>query len=345
MTSNLASTARQPSKASRSRGRLRVVAVRFTPQLLLLFLVIVMLALKPATLSPDNISNVLVNAAPTALLALGAMWVLISGGLDLSAGYGVAMCALVMGGQLQQGSSVPVAVLLALGAGLALGLVNGLLVGVVGMPAFIATLATMVCVQGVTLVLGRIGTVIVDSTALTTLGTGKVGGIPVMVLYAFAVAVVVWFLSRYTKFGLHTYSVGSNREATVGRGVRVVRQDLLIYLFGGLMTAVTAVLLVSHVQIVDPNIAGIDLLLDAFAATILGGTSLFGGRGSVVGTVTGALIISLITTSLITLGVGAHQVQLLKGAMIVVAVVIDALVRALERGNHAISPAPAAEAG
>lgn len=316
-------------------SRVRRGLVRFAPQLLLVLLIVGLLTLQPSTLSPSNVVNILINSAPIAILALGAMWVLIGGKLDLSAGYGVAMCALVLGGSLQRGSSIGTALVEALGAGALLGLANGILVGVIGMPAFIATLATMVCVQGVTLTLGGVGTVIIDDPLLTRLGTGEIGSVPTPIIFATVIAVGVWGLSRFSRFGLRTYGIGSNREATASRGVPTVRQDVLIYIFSGLMTALTAILLVARVQIVDPKIADLSVLLDAFAATILGGSSLFGGRGSVIGTVTGALIISLITTSLVTLGVGAQNVQLLKGVMIVVAVSIDALVRTLERKEQA----------
>lgn len=327
-------------RAAPASHRVRDLVVRFAPQMLLVVLVVALLLVEPSTLRVGNIVNTLIAAAPVATLALGAMWVFIGGGLDLSPGYGVAMCALVLGASLQGGQSLTAAVGLAVLAGLVLGLTNGILVGVVGMPAFIATLATMVCAQGLTLILGGVGTVIIDNAVLTLVGMGKAGGVPMPILYALAVAVLVWALSRYSAFGLRTYALGSNREAAVTRGVARVRQDVLIYVFSGLMTAVTATLLVARVQIVDPKIAGINLLLDAFAAAILGGTSLFGGKGTVVGTVTGAVIISLITTSLITMGIGAQNVQLIKGAMIVVAVVVDALVRALERQQTA-SPAEA----
>lgn len=309
----------------------RLLIARLAPQLLLAFLVVALAVVQPSVLSPDNLTNVLINTVPIALLALGAMWVLIGGGLDLSAGYGVAMSAMVCGAQLQSGASMPVAVASAVAAGLALGLVNGLLVGIVGMPAFIATLATMVSVQGITLVLGGVGTVIVTDQALGYIGTGGIGPIPVLVILLVAVAAVVYYMSRFTRFGLHTYAIGSGRDASRARGIKVVRLDLMIYLFAGLMTALTAVVLVARVQIVDPRIAGLDLLLDAFAATILGGTSLFGGRGSVVGTLTGAVFIGLMTTSMVSLGVGPQNVQLLKGVLIVTAVVVDAAVRALEQ--------------
>lgn len=309
----------------------RLILARIAPQLLLVLLAVVLLGIRPSILSGQNLLNVLINAVPTAVLALGAMWVLISGGLDLSAGYGVAMCAMVCGAEIQAGVPTGLAILAALGAGAALGLVNGTLVGLFRIPPFIATLATMAAVQGVTLVLGKVGTVIVSNHLMDVLGLDRLYGVPVIVLVLVGVALIVHYLARYTRFGMHTYAVGSDREASRARGIKLLRLDIMIYVFAGLMTALTGILLVARVQTVDPSIADLNVLLDAFAATILGGTSLFGGRGTVVGTVTGAVFISLVTTSMVSLGVGAQNVQLLKGVMIVVAVVVDAIVRSLQQ--------------
>lgn len=318
--------------SSERSANIRRLVVQFAPQLVLALLVVVLFILKPSTLAPGNLVSALVYTSTIVVLALGAMWVLVAGGLDLSAGIGVAVCALVLGALIQGGDPLIVAVAATIAAGLALGLANGVLIGLVGIPAFIATLATMQSLQGVSLVQGGLaGTVILNDPTLAFIGTGSMGPIPVPIIYAAVVALVVWFAARFTRFGLHTYSIGSNREATVARGVHVVRQDLFVYLFSGTMTALTAILLVARVQVVDPHIASLNTLLDAFAATILGGTSLFGGRGSVSGTVTGAIVIGLLTTSLITLGVGPQYVQLVKGATIVIAVVVDAFVRRLER--------------
>jgi ribose transport system permease protein len=152
-----------------------------------------------------------------------------------------------------------------------------------------------------------------------------------LIILAVVIAAIVGALARYTSFGLYTYGLGSNAAAMNSRGIPVIRQTVLVYVFGGLLVALTAILLVAKVQIVDTNIANTNLLLDAFAATIIGGTSLFGGKGTVRGTLTGALIISLISTSLVVLGVSADNINLFKGATIVVAVVIDAGIRFLEK--------------
>lgn len=320
------STARQ-----RRIEHARTFVVKFTPQLLLLLLLAVMAIINPRNVSSGNLIDVLINAVPVALLALGAMWILVSGGLDLSAGFGVAMCALVVGGGLQQGFPLPIVLINGIVAGLALGLVNGILIGVLSIPPFIATLATMVGVQGVVLLLGKQGTVIVNNDFLSFIGAARPLGVPMLIVIAVFIAAVVAALARYTVFGLYTYGLGSNSSAMVSRGVPVIRQIVLVYVFGGLMVALTAIVLVAKVQIVDTNIANINIMLDAFAATILGGTSLFGGKGTVSGTLTGALIISLISTSLIVVGVSTDDVNLFKGITIVVAVIIDAGIRALEK--------------
>lgn len=312
-------------------ARIRALTVQFAPLLLLVLLLIVVASISPAVLSPGNLVNVLVNAVPILVLALGAMWVLVSGGLDLSAGFGVAMCALVVGGGLQQGQPLPVALLWGLLAGVALGVINGVLISIFSMPPFIATLATMAGVQGVVLLLGRQGTVIVNDSVLVGLGSDRFFGIPVLVIVAVVIALIVAGLARWTRFGLYTYGIGSNHEAMISRGVPFIRQTLLVYIFAGLMVALTAILLVAKVQIIDTNIANTNLLLDAFAATIIGGTSLFGGKGTVIGTATGAVIISLISTSLVVIGVSAQNINFFKGATIVLAVIIDAGIRFLEK--------------
>lgn len=327
-------SARQVPSTSNGLGateQIRVLVVRFGPQLLLVLMVLVVGIINPATISRVNVVNVLINAVPIAVLGLSAMWVLVSGGLDLSAGFGVAMCALIIGGALQKGLPLGVAVLYGILSGAALGLINGLLVGVVAMPPFIATLATMAGVQGMVLLLGTQGTVIVNNHVLAQLGGGRLLGVPTLVIVAAILALLVGLIARYTRFGLYTYGLGSNRDAMTSRGAPVVRQTILVYVFGGLLVAATAILLVAKVQIVDTNIANTNLLLDAFAATIIGGTSLFGGKGTVIGTLTGALIISLITNSLVVLGVNADSIDFFKGVTIVGAVIIDAGIRFLQR--------------
>jgi ribose/xylose/arabinose/galactoside ABC-type transport system permease subunit len=311
--------------------KVRRFVVRFTPELLLLLMVIVLAIANPATVRLQNLSDIIINAAPIAVLALAAMWVLVSGGLDLSAGYGVAMCALLVGGAIEVGQPLPVALLLGVAGGAALGLVNGLLVGLVGMPPFIATLATMAAVQGIVLLLGGQGTVIISDPVIATIGSGRLFGVPWLVIIALLAAGVVYLIAQFTSFGVHTYGLGSNRTSMTARGVPVIWRTVQVYVFSGVLVAITAILLVAKVQIVDTSIASTTTLMDAFAATIIGGTSLFGGRGTVRGTLVGALLISFISTSLVVLGISPNLIQFFKGLIIVAAVVIDALIRLAEK--------------
>lgn len=333
MSTVLASSSSGPRKLPWG-DQLRYFVVKFAPAILLVVLIIILASINPATVSIGALTNVLINAAPIAVLALAAMWVLVSGGLDLSAGFAVAMSSLVMAGFIQSGTPIPLAFLLGLAAGAALGVVNGLLVGALSVPPFIATLATMVAVQGVVLLLGRQGTVSVRDPLVSFIGHGRIAGIPVLVLITLAVAVIVMLIKHYTAFGVRTYGMGSDRPALVARGVPLVRQTVMVYVFAGLLIGICAIMMVARVQNVATNIATLNLLLDAFAATIIGGTSLFGGRGTVSGTLVGAILISLINTSLVVIGVGASTVDFFTGLTIVVAIIIDAGLRFLEKKRN-----------
>jgi ribose/xylose/arabinose/galactoside ABC-type transport system permease subunit len=260
------------------------------------------------------------------------MVVLLTGGIDLSAGYGVAMVAVIMVGAMSDGTSLVEAIAIAVGVGLALGLVNGVLVGVVRIPAFIATLATFGAVQGVALSQAKSATMIVSDPTLLRIGTGTLLGIPSPIVIAAVVAVVLAVLLRQTRFGVRTYALGSEEpEAARLSGVPVARHLVLVYALAGVLTAITAVVLAGRAGVVAPNLGGISLLLDAIAATILGGTSIFGGRGTVLGTLLGAIVIALITNALRVSGADASSLDLWRGAIIGVALTVDAGLQVLRR--------------
>lgn len=316
-------------RLSLSWERLLIAA---SPVALLALAVLVVAIVEPRVLEGSNPKEVITQASPIAILALGAMVVLLTGGIDLSAGYGVAMVAVIMVSAMRDGTSLFEAILVALAVGLALGLVNGLLVGVVRIPAFIATLATFGAVQGVTLSQAKSATLIVTDPTLLRIGTGTLIGIPSPIVIAAVVAVVLAVLLRHTRFGVRTYALGSEEpDAARLSGVPVARQLVLVYALAGVLTAVTAVVLAGRAGVVAPNLGGISLLLDAIAATILGGTSIFGGRGTVLGTLIGAIIIALITNALRVSGADASSLDLWRGAIIGVALTVDAGLQVLRR--------------
>lgn len=302
------------------------------PLVLLLIILAVIAVVEPRVVHLSNLKEVVIQASPIAILALGAMVVLLTGGIDLSAGFGVAMVAVAMVGSMGFDGNLTHGLVVALCFGLALGLVNGLLVGVLRIPAFIATLATFTAVQGVTLTRAKSGTLIVADPTLLRIGTGSVAGIPFPIVIAAGVALIMVILLRMTRFGVRTYALGSGEpDAARLSGVPVARHLVLVYVVAGLLTTVTAVLLAGRTGVVAPNIGGVSLLLDAIAATVLGGTSIFGGRGTVWGTLIGAVIIALITNALRVSGADASSLDLWRGGIIGLALVVDAGLHLLRR--------------
>ena len=299
----------------------------FAPLLLLAALLIVLGLIDSRVVDPDNLRNVAVQATPIALVALGAFVVLLSGGIDLSAGFAVGLCAVVIAQRLAAGDALVVALLYGAGVAVAVGLVNGVLVGVANLPPFVATLATMAMIQGVTLQVATSGVLIASNPTLRKLGADELAGIPLAVVATAIVGAVMWVLMRHTRFGLRTYALGSDAAATRLSGVNWRSQQVLVYLVAALLVLLAAVLMVSRTPVVTPNVGGTSLLLDGIAAAVIGGTSIFGGRGTVGGVLVGALIIALVTNALRVFGVDPSSIDLYKGTIIVVALVADAGIR------------------
>jgi ribose transport system permease protein len=306
--------------------------VSAAPLVLLAIMLAIVAVVEPSVVRPSNLEQVVIQASPIAILALGAMVVLLTGGIDLSAGFGVAMVAVAAVGAMGLEGDLVHGLVVGLAFGLGLGLVNGVLVGLLGIPAFIATLATFTAVQGVTLTRAKTGTLIVSDPTLLRIGTGELAGIPFPVVIATVVAVVMAVLLRMTRFGMRTYAIGSGEpDAARLSGVAVGRHLVLVYVLAGLLTTVTAVILAGRSGVVAPNIGGVSLLLDAIAAAVLGGTSIYGGRGTVWGTLVGAVIIALITNALRSSGADASSLDLWRGGIIGLALVVDAAIQLLRR--------------
>ncbi len=311
--------------------RIRVLPrlLDLAPLLLLVALLVVLGLIDSRVVDPDNLRNVAVQATPIALIALGAFVVLLSGGIDLSAGYAVGLCSVMMAQRLAAGDGLLAALLVGLAVALAIGLVNGVLVGYAKLPPFVATLATMVMVQGVTLKVATSGVLIANDPTLRHLGVDKVATIPVAVIATAIVGAIMWIVMRGTRFGVRTYAIGSDAQAARLSGVSWGRQQVLVYVVGALMVLLCAILIVSRTPIVTPTVGGTSLLLDGIAAAVIGGTSIFGGRGTVGGVLVGALIIALVTNALRVFGVDPSSIDLYKGTIIVLALVADAGIRTL----------------
>ena len=274
-------------------------------------------------LAGQNLAIVLVQSLPVLLLALGAFIVLLTGGIDLSAGVSVTLGSIVIASLLSSGAGLPLALAVGLATVVGIGAINGVLITALRVPAFIATLATMSGVQGVSLLLATRGVYVLADPSLKQLGIGRLGGVPVSVIVSLGVVAVAYALMHHTRFGLRVYATGSDAAAAALANVSTNAVQLLAYVAASCFTFLAAVMLIARTPIVTPNLGGQSLLLDAIAACVLGGTSIFGGRGTVMGVVAGSLVVGLFTNALRVVGINPSSLDLMKGALEIAALVCD----------------------
>ena len=288
----------------------------------LFVLCVVLWALTPHFLTVSNLLNVAEQAAIIAIVAVGMTFVIITGGIDLSVGSVLAFAGVVMASVLHKEVPLPVALAVALGTGLCCGLVNGALITVGRLPPFIATLGMMSVARGTALMFTEGRPVSGFSGGFRSLATGELLGIPVSVIIMVGVYVVAHFVLTRTKLGRYTYAIGGNEEAALLSGVNVKLYKAAVYGISGMLSGLAAVLLTARLNSAQP-IAGMMYELDAIAATVIGGTSLLGGEGTVVGTLIGALIMAVLRNGLNLLGVSSFIQQVVIGSVIIAAVLID----------------------
>lgn len=317
---------RQGPKAPRQLVR------RYGMLLVLLAMVLLASLLSDRFLTTNNLLNVARQVAINAMLAAGMTVVILSGGIDLSVGSVLALSGAVGAGIIAGGGSWLAGVLVSLGVGLLLGSVNGVFVAYGQLPPFIVTLAMMAFARGATMVYTGGRPITVFDPSFQWFGHGQVGPLPapvflVVVLYALAYV----FLAR-TKAGRLIYAVGGNEQAARMAGIRVSQVKVLVYAVSGLMAGLAGVVLTSRLFSAQPT-AGTSYELDAIAAVILGGTSLSGGRGSVTGTIIGALIIGILGNVLNLLNVSSFYQDVAKGIVILAAVLLDRLIHAGGKGS------------
>ena len=276
----------------------------------------------PYFFTVENLLNVAKQSSINAVIAFGMTLVIISGGIDLSVGSVVALAAVVMATLMKVGTSVPVAVAAGLALGAAAGGLNGLFISRVRLAPFIVTLGSMSYLRGLALVFTKGMPVYGVPAAIRWFGNGDLWIIPAPMLLATGMALVSLFLLRRTRFGEFTIAMGGNEEAARLSGVNIVRYKTLVYVFSGICSVIGAIILVARINAAEP-IAGSGFELDAIAAAVMGGTSLSGGVGSIVGTIVGALIIGGLRNGLNLLNVDANWQQVAIGVVIMMAVIID----------------------
>ncbi|OEJ41846.1 transporter [Streptomyces agglomeratus] len=306
----------------------------------LVVLVVAMSLLSGDFLTTQNLLNVGVQAAVTAILAFGVTFVIVSAGIDLSVGSVAALSATVLAWTAtSEGVPVWIAVILAVGTGIACGLVNGALVSYGKLPPFIATLAMLSIGRGLSLVISQ-GSPIAFPESVSVLGDTLGGWLPVPVLVMVVMGLVTALVLGRTYIGRSMYAIGGNEEAARLSGLRVKRQKLVVYALSGLFAAVAGIVLASRLVSAQPQAAqGYEL--DAIAAVVIGGASLAGGVGKASGTLIGALILAVLRNGLNLMSVSAFWQQVVIGVVIALAVLLDTLRRRAGGG----SAAPAASSG
>lgn len=299
---------------------------RYGPVVILLGLCAVLSLASPHFLTASNLMTVAVQTAVIGVLTVGELMVIITGGIDLSVGAVLALSSVVATMALKGGAPVPVGVVVALVIGTGLGYVNGFIVTRMKVPPFIATLGTLGVVRGAALVVTNGLPVSFLPKGIQWFGVGQVLGVPVPVLaMVLTSALIHWMLTR-TLPGRYIYAIGSNAEATRLSGIDTNRYTLVPYVLSGLLAGLAGVLLVGRLNSAQPTAAS-GYELNAIAACVIGGASLVGGVGTVLGAVVGAFIMTILSNGLTLLGVSAFYQQMAIGAIVVVAVYVDLLQR------------------
>jgi ribose/xylose/arabinose/galactoside ABC-type transport system permease subunit len=276
--------------------------------------------------SIENIRNVLRQSSDLSIAAIGILFVLIVGGIDLSVGAVYGLTSVVLVTVMAATGSAPIALAAALFVGMAIGVLNGVLVEWVRIPAFITTLGTYYVAFALAQMISAGSALRLPvNSAFATLQTGELLGVPLLVVVAVIVALSGWVLLNRTTFGRAAVAVGYNRVASGLSGVRVSRVIVGCFAIGSSLAALGAVLLTSRVQTGEPTLGGFNATFETITAAVVGGTSLFGGRGTILGVVTGALIIRTIGNSITLLNITPLLYQAVMGSLIVVALVIEAL--------------------
>lgn len=307
-----------------SKNKNIVQSLQRASGLILLILVATIFSLlSDRFLTVSNLTNIALQTSVVAIVTIGMTLTMISAGIDLSVGSIAALSgALVAGLMTRSGLPVSVAIFLGIGIGAGLGAINGILIVYGKLPPFVATLAMLGVARGLTLVYTEGRPISGLDESFTFLGTGSLGPVPMPVVIWILVLLIFFFILRYTKFGLHIYAIGGNEETARLAGIKTNRNKVLIYTLSGALAGITGILLTARLWSAQPQMAA-GLELDAIAASVLGGVSLFGGIGNAIGACIGALIVGMLGNGLNLLRIPSYYQQVIKGVVFILAVIFD----------------------
>lgn len=305
---------------------------KMKPVLGLILFSVAITIIRPNFMTSANLLNVLRQTSINAIIAAGMTFVILTGGIDLSVGSILAFSSAVGVWMLQTGNGIAVSVLVCLVIGALAGLFNSIVITRGNIQPFIATLATMTLLRGATLVFtgGKPLAISFSKDAINLsslrifqkIGSGKVLGIPIPIIIMIVVFLLCWHILRNMAIGRYIYAIGGNEEAAKLSGLNVKKIKAMAYVFNGVLAASAGLILASRLVSAQPT-AGNGYELDAIAAVVLGGTSLAGGQGSVLGTILGALIIGVLNNALNLMDVSSYYQMICKAIVILIAVLLD----------------------
>jgi ribose transport system permease protein len=292
----------------------------------LIGLCVIATIMSPSFLNAVNVTNVLRQVALFGIVSVGMTFVILTKGIDLSVGSILGVCSVTTALLLADNWPVEAVVPAALLIGIAMGAMNGLGITLGGIPPFIMTLGMMVMGRGLALTLANGQPVALGARAadFMWLGRGMMLGVPVPVWIFLIVAAIAIFVLRYSAYGRQIYAVGSNPEAAHLSGINVGLVTFTVYVVSGFLASLTAIIFVSRLTVGEPT-AGTGIELEAIAITVIGGTSLFGGEGGILGTIIGAGILAVLANIMNLLGISPFTQQIVKGAIIIGAVLYEML--------------------
>ena len=319
MNHSHATTAAAPLSA----GRILRALLNQSSLVVFVLMIVISVTLTDHFLTVDNITNILRQSVPLGIVSLGLLFVILTGGIDLSVGSLMALVSVCVALVVPE-HGIALGVLAGIVAGTLCGAFSGTLVAVFRIAPFIATLATMTVARGVALIISRGQPIFIDDTAFNDFGIANWFGVPSTFYLLVACFLVALFLYRKTVFGRLTISIGSNETATRFAGIRVAYYKFGVYALGGLACGIAGVVASTRTGVGSPILA-IGFELDAIAAVVVGGASLAGGRGTVLNTLIGVLILSIISNVMNLMNIPGYNQQVVKGAIIIMAVMLESM--------------------
>lgn len=298
------------------------IMLRYGTVIVLLVMCLLLSIISPNFLKSRNLLNIFKQISIYVIIGFGVTFVIITGGIDLSSGALVGVASMLVGTlTVKAGMPWPLAILITLVAGAAVGCFNGILVAIFHLPAFLATLGSKLALVGTALFISD-KPINGFSDGFKFLGQGSLLGIPVLVYFMAVVGVLSHYLLTHTKFGRYTYAIGGNSEAARVSGINIEKITILVYSYASVLAALAGVLLTSRIMTASPN-NGEGFELEAITGAAIGGISMSGGVGTIWGTLIGALIAGVLNNGLDLMLVGAYAQQIFKGLIIIAAVILD----------------------